>query len=376
MYRIYAILFLIVLFLLAFLSDAGLVRYYVNGAESNIEWKPDAGSRFETDYITNFYRKMQFINGNGVLRRVFGQREMNEVVKLENGYLTELVEELPEERLSESAEEIARINRMCMAHEIPFLYVMTPYKISKYDPELPAGEEDYSNQNMDVFLRKLDELGVAYMDLRETIHAGGINQYELFYRTDHHWTTEGGFYIYTKLAERMEDMLDIRIDENVMDPASYRITTYAKWHLGSLGQRVGIWYGGIDDFDLIELDFETQLTHNGESGSFSEILIDREPLEKRNVETRGTYDFVLNNGFGYFKNAGASNNKRVLIITDSMGKAVIPYMILSFAESYNVYVYDPTDITGRFLNDWKPDAVLIMEYPTLLEKTELYSFFE
>lgn len=376
-YQIYAISFLSILFVLAILSDLKLVKFYVNNEVSYNERKADVRSRFETDYITNFYGKIHLINVNGAIRSVLQQREMNGVVKLSNGYLSEAVGEFSEEVLQKSAENIADIERACTERGISFLYVMTPYKISKYDLQLPTGIEDYSNQNMDYFLQVLAEQNVNYMDMREIIYADGIDQYDLFYRTDHHWTTEGGFYAYTMIAEYLGGMLNVEIPEDIQQLDNYVVTEYDKWHLGSHGQRVGVYYGGIDDFNLIEPDFETRLYHHGtgEEGTFSELLITTWPLRNRNYESRYTYDYVLGNCWGHFTNELAQCDSRILVISDSMGKAVIPYMILSFSDVYGIYAYEPEVVDEAFLEEYQPDAVVIIEYPKLLENDTLYSFF-
>lgn len=42
----------------------------------------------------------------------------------------------------------------------------------------------------------LRENGIETMDLRFLMHGDGIDPYNMFYRTDYHYTTEAGFYTF------------------------------------------------------------------------------------------------------------------------------------------------------------------------------------
>ena len=69
---------------------------------------------------------------------------------------------------------------------------------------------------------------------------------------------------------------------------------YKKWHLGSRGQRTGIYYTGIDDFDLIIPDFKTSLMNDkGKVGTMQDLMINTKPLSNKNYQSRYTYDNVL-----------------------------------------------------------------------------------
>ena len=49
-------------------------------------------------------------------------------------------------------------------------------------------------------------------------------------------------------------------DEEALDIKNYEVNTYRNWFLGSIGKRVGIYYAGIDDIDLIYPKFDTLLS--------------------------------------------------------------------------------------------------------------------
>lgn len=373
--KVYAVLFLTLLGVFASVTAYKLYRFYAYDVADGNEWTPDAGSPLETDLITNFFGKMEFINLNGAVRKLFNQREMNGVVKLENGYLASLLPEVPKEDLVSRAGKVAVLAQSLAERDIPLLYVMTPYVVSAYDPQLPAGEEEYGNYNADVFLTVLEEEEVTYLDLREAIHTDGIDQYELWYKTDHHWSTEGGFYAYTQIAGCLENMLDVTIEEEIKNIDNYRITKYENWHLGSNGQRTGIYYAGIDDFDLILPNFETCLVNGeGVQGTFEELLISYDALQNRNYESRYTYDSVLAGTSSAYENLYADNPKRILVIGDSMANAVNPYLVLSFHNVRLISAYTPERLTEELLDEYAPDVVILLHNPMQLRNPAVFEF--
>lgn len=373
--KIYAVMFFTLISLFSTVTVYKIYRFYVYDVTDYNEWTKDAGSPLETDLITNFWGKLEFINLNGAIRNLLDQREMNGIVKLNNGHLASLISAVPEEELLFRADRIAELDDRLTEKDVSLLYVMTPYAVSAYDPQLPVGEEEYGNSNIDYFLEALQNRGVTYLDLRKTFYAEGVDQYKLWYKTDHHWTTEGGFLAYTQIVDCLEQTLDITVKDEVKNGDNYRIERYANWHLGSYGQRTGLCYAGIDDFDLILPKFETSL-RNGEGvqGTFEDILISCDALQNKNYESRYTYDSVLAGTSDSYENLYADNDKKILIIGDSMSNAVIPYLALSFHNVRIINAYRPEKLTMDFIDEYQPDAVIIIHHPMQLENPATFLF--
>ena len=73
------------------------------------------------------------------MRRLLGQRRMNEVVKLNNGCLILDSDRPKDEDIQYSADAMKALQDKLAAQNILMLYVMTPSKVSPTDPELPTG---------------------------------------------------------------------------------------------------------------------------------------------------------------------------------------------------------------------------------------------
>ncbi len=377
-----AILFLAVVMFLGLSSDLGLARYYITDVVNYNEWTPEAGNKLEVDYITSFWNKVGFIDLNGWVRRHLGIREMNHVVRMNNEYLVVPMEEISQDVIEHRADQILDLQNRLAEKDIAFLFTAVPEKVQAEDPQLPAGIEDFGNQNQDAFVSALQARGVSYLDLRESMREDGIDYYGSFFRTDHHWTTKGGFYAYTKLTDWIQSATGKTIQPQVQDLSQYEITTYPGWFLGSEGQRTGNYFSDADDFDLITPKFDTHLIremsylHPDEGsveGGFEDLVISHAALQEHGLAARYTYDTTLNESLGHFVNPESGNDLKLLILEDSFGKAVNPYLILSAKETTTVI----TDFAGSFaslVEEYQPDAVLYLQYPDYLDRDDAFEF--
>ena len=372
----YIAVFLVIIIGLGFLSYRKLTKFYINQEKDYNEWTPDLGSKFETDIASTFFNKFGFVNLNGAVCNALNQPCMNGVVKLNNGYLLTTLPYSSDEVLRTYADSTIRFDEYLKNRGTVLVYANTPYTSSKYDPQLPIGINDYGNDNCDRFLQMLKDAGVDTIDFRETMHDDGIDQYSMMYKTDHHWTTKAGLYAYGVLEDYVVGKTGCDVDERISDIQNYTVTTYKKWHLGSRGQRTGIYYAGIDDFDLIIPNFDTSIQNGaGTVGNMQDVMINMEPLANKDYTSRYTYDSVLGGSIGHFTNLDCKNDIKVLLITDSFGKAVAPYLAMGFAQIDYVYDADVSGVTPEFIESIDPDVVIMMYYPEfLLEGRQPFSF--
>lgn len=365
--RIFAVVFLLVVLGLGIGALVLKARYDITGEPDMQYWSQssdtDEEHPFESSLIANFPGKYVLVDINGRIRNALGIREMNGVTKLMNGYLAELQPEIPEEDLIRRADKVAALSQALEEQGIPFLYVATPVKVDETNPLLPEGTTDYDNENINVFLAELDAQGTPYMDLRKEWRDRGMDHYENFYRTDHHWTTEGGFASYQIVEAWLTDALSAEIDPYVTKRLGYIVSTYEGIHLGSRGRRTGeAFAGGADDFAIIMPRFTTRIMNmsTGEHGTFDGMLVHREALEERNLMMTDVYDEVFSSAMGDYVNELAWNDKTILFIEDSFGNAMNPYMVMAFHRVVSMNSYDPTRLR-EVIAGLKPDAVVLMQ---------------
>ena len=369
----YVTVFLVFLSLLSFVSLGNLIMAYKTGETINNQTTGD--DRLESDLSANIFAKNFFLNLNGGMRLLLGQREMNGVVRLENGYLSELNAAVEESGMERSARHLSDLQKDLQAHGIPFLYALTPYKIQRETPQLPPYMVDHTNESLDVLIEKMNDAGVSPLDLRNAFSQEDADPYSLFYRTDHHWNIEGGFVAYTVIAQQIADMLDVDLGSTLLSKDQFYEKVYDGAHLGYYGQRTGsLFAGGADDFALWLPNFDTEIenTKTGEQGTFEELLINEEYLEEKHASSRYTYDNVFVTG--NFRSLQSGCGKKILFVSDSMGKAVLPFLVLTFGEICYVDANYPTNLTAELLQEYQPDIVVVMHYPMSAFTRERFDF--
>ena len=202
---------------------------------SGVEATPDgyvAENAFEENFNILLWNEKKYVEYYGLVANWMKQPKLNNTIKLKNGYLTEEREAYSDEILKKNADDLLMTKKYLEEKGAKLLYVQSPYKISKYYNQLPAGIADYSNDNMDRFLKYINENGIATIDLRDSFQEDGMDLYEYFFSTDHHWTAEAGFYAFTQIAEYAENELGIEVGDLVTNLDNYHIENFEDWHLG------------------------------------------------------------------------------------------------------------------------------------------------
>jgi len=342
----------------------------------------------EEGYNARLPGRTAFVTLNGGFRRLLGERAVNERYKLTNGQLTYVIPELD---MTGIARSTAAFSEAVTDMGIDFLYVNTPFKLDPADKQLPIGVEDYSNENADRFLAILRENGVETLDLRECEKAEGLDHYRLFFRTDHHWTPETGFWAFTKIVERLT-ALDAAYapDARILDPDSYDKTVYPGIFLGSHGRRVGPWYAGTDDMTVIRPLYDTwfHLWANNRAealeGSYDACLLFPDNLTGDMFQT-SSYNVYLGGDFArlYVENNSrekqldvCSKPRKLLVFKDSFSLVVAPFLALGYDEVVflDLRLFDSSPLD--FIAEEQPDLVMVLYNPGALEDNnwEMFDF--
>lgn len=331
--------------------------------------KQAALSSIESKYTNSFAGKTNYVDINGLFARLVDKVEMNNRYRLNNGYLTDTLTSYS--TMTSSINNLTNLRDYLALYNIPFAYVQTPHVISIDDDSMiPFGYETNINGNSDRLLAGLQENSVNYLDLRENVAADGINNYDLFFSTDHHWTTEAAFWAHSHIINFIDDAFNEKLVNHIYsDLSNYVIEEMECNILGSHGQRTGVYFGGINKVSAISPNFETSfhvqvpLKQFDEIGNFNATMLNNSGYTSTNVrgEPEGIY-FGSNTEYKKIDNLISDNNFKLLIINDSFSLPLAPFLSLYFNE---IHMYDTrTNFGGstegfiKKLHEIQPDVVL------------------
>lgn len=170
----------------------------------------------------------------------------------------------------------------------------------------------------------------------------------IYYKTDHHWTTLGGYYGYEYYLKSI-GITPISKDEFTKIDVSNDF-------LGSNYRKANFYMGKPDQISILELKdkVEYKITINNET--ILDSLYDESFLTKHDK-----YSYFLGGDKPLIEiNTSVQNGKSILIIKDSFANSFIPFLINHYE---NIYAIDPRYFNmsiEEFVKDRNIDEVLFL----------------
>lgn len=318
----------------------------------------------ETAYIDSLWHKKELIDLNGILAKRLKMQGFYSDIGMyitDDGYIVSASDPTPTDY--EYLETVALRDYLSL-RGVNLLYVNEPTKYlddSLFKEEF--GIETYSNRNADLFLSRIREAGVNTIDLRDNIRVDGINISDLFYRTDHHWTTPTGLWATKIIAEALNEYCGYHIDTSIFDIEKFNATEWKECWLGEQGRKVAETYVGLDDYTELKPKYRTDYTFKWYDGTFSDGTFDDFIDETiYNIET----DVYENDSWHYsYDRLNCINNNvdrgKILMICDSYDYVTQPFISLGVHEVDSLIMRDFDDSFSlrNYIIENKYDTVII-----------------
>ena len=201
---------------------------------------------------------------------------------------------------------------------------------------------------------KISELpNVTVVDCADELaEAAKTNQ--IYYRTDHHWTTYGASAAFKELAKQM----DIPYEED--DFEAY--TVHAKFQ-GTMMSSSGFYSGTKDTIDLyLPKEPETILVTNKEAQTTATTIYSEEGLLGNDP-----YEVFLGGNYGLLNiQTSSQSGRKLLLLKDSYANAMIGFLTPYFSE---IDIIDP-----RYYSSDLDMQIAVNQYTDLLILYNLQSF--
>lgn len=352
----------------------GFVRGYISApADSNFFEK--IGNSFSTfDSRMNEYFAFHdtSIHTYGYVQKLLGRTlihdvdKSSEVLRLNNGYLT--FKSNANADYSGLKDYLLNLNSFCIAHGSKLLYAPRLDKGTSDSELLPALYPYIYTSNLEDIKPLLESHEVSVLDYSEVVSKQNIDKYSLFFKTDHHWTAKTGLWASRAICEKINDDAQFDLDTDLLDISNYSVKTYQSSFLGSEGKRVGALYTGVDDFEIITPTFPTRLAvkmadiNFEATGSLSETMIFESNITPDNILNKNTTAYCTymqgNHALVEIKNHDLPEGKTALLIMDSYGCVVAPYLALAFRELNCIDIRAYTASIEEYIVATSPDVVI------------------
>lgn len=321
----------------------------------------------QNGYISDsFAGKDTFVNLNGLFARLTGRRTLNEVVRLNNGMLG-----VPADHMdtTDLASGIADFSDYLREQDIPFLYVQMPYKEPLSGQVFPTGITSYRNSNADNLISQLSAAEVETLDLRPLLNQTPEMLEQYFYKTDHHWNSDGAFVAFQEMLSYLNERFpNGNIDLTYAQTDQWERHSIDGWFLGSSGKRVGTFFGGTDPLIWYTPKFETEMScavpiHGWlYRGDFTDANIRAQYIEEKNYFGYSAYCVYIGGDYPLVqhRNLNAPSPLKMLIIKDSYTLPLQAYLSTVFQE---IDVIDPRYFSectvAEYVEQAEPDLVIL-----------------
>ena len=263
------------------------------------------------------------------LDRLGGAKMENNIYIGKGGQLMENIEVPDEDQLDAN---MTAIQNFAQTYEdIPVTMMLVPDAACILTDRLPAfAEVEDQRQMFSMAERKLGD-SVNWIDTVSILNKHKSEK--LYYKTDHHWTTQGAFYVFQDAAQTFG------IEGDVSDDfVSYTVTDSFN---GVLAASSGV---GLDERELIDIYVPTEgdddvIVDYVDEGRKTTSLYDSSKLD-----TRDKYGVFLGGNTSVIDiKTVSTSQKRLLIVKDSFADCFIPFLAPYYRE---IVVVDPRYYSG------------------------------
>ncbi|MFS0726049.1 DHHW family protein [Paenibacillus sp. 1P07SE] len=288
-------------------------------------WHAIRSGQYTTDherYTTDqFAFRDAWVGAKTEVDRAWGKKDSNGVYLGRDGYLLEHYTSPSADQLQDRVQAIRAFS--LAAPELRTHLLLAPTAAALMADKLP----DYApvgDQASDLsHIRRLLPASVRYVDAYAALAAH--RERPLFYRTDHHWTTEGAYHAYRELGRQMGFV--------PQDEAAFDIRQVTGTFYGSLYSKSGYRRLEPDRMSLYlhKPEERVEVTYVDE-GRVADSLYELEHLDKKDK-----YAIFLNGNHGLIRiRSEAPADSKLLVVKDSYANSLIPFLTKHFGEIHVV----------------------------------------
>ena len=279
-------------------------------------------------------------------------RNDNDEFDLCNGYTWKATNPVENDIVDERILQVANYSN---EHNVNYLLVQIPSRISYSGKEVPLGANEYTNFNLDKKSEVLTEQRFNYYDMRMDMYHEGWNPQDGYFATDPHWTPESGLLAARLIASYLNDNYDYSFDLTLFDKSNYVKEVY---ELNSLENKeeVIIYFPKFTN-KMTFCNFEGGYEY---SGSFEESVFDQsmlDPTFKKSVLDIYSGCRIRNTKLGMIETDSPINDKVILFDISSMSWYTVSYLALQTKQSFFTTGVTPEQLE-YLIETIKPDMVI------------------
>jgi len=274
---------------------------------------------FETYVCDHFPLRDAFMTLQTWYQRILGRNQINGIYLCSDDYYIE--EYKTPENTSRIISVFSRLEENVVSADVTFMLV--PTAVTVYADKLPSNAKN-ANQTEEID-RIYSELNSTTVELTPALLAAR-EQYPLYYRLDHHWTTYGAYFAYAEYC-KAKNIIPYSMD-------SFSTAVVSSNFQGTIYSKLNDFFAGSDEIVSFSTNVDNLSVFYPDTNEISSSLYAEEYLS-----TKDQYSYFLDNIHPLVEitNPGAESASSLVVIKDSYANCMIPFLVNHYQK---IYVFD------------------------------------
>ena len=315
---------------------------------------------FETYTTDQFVGRDAWIGLKSSMERSLGKKENNNVYFCDEDTLITRFDQPDATKVSEN---LNYVNNFVENVDIPVTFSLIPTQACIWADRLPAGAPNASQTDL-LEQAKVAVPGATWADLYSSLWEH--KDEDIFYRTDHHWTSLGAYYGYTALAEAL-GYTPVPLD-------AYTETVRSTEFYGTVFSSSGVRWVSPDTITTYVPDTGITVTSYTYDSTGKPVEVPRSLYDTSFLSVKDKYSMFLggNQSLGVVKTPNTDKPK-LLIIRDSYADSLVPFLTPHFSEIHLVDLrYYKLSLADYIQQNDIDQALVLYSVPNFVTDSNLF----
>ena len=281
---------------------------------------------FETYTTDQFVGRDFWVGLKSSTERALGKKENNNVYFADQDTL---ITRFDQPDAGDVTDNLNYVNNFVENVDIPVVFSLIPTQACIWADRLPEGAPNASQTDL-LSQAQGAVSGATWADVYTPLMEH--KDEDIFYRTDHHWTSLGAYYGYTGLAQAL--------GYTPVPLSDYDATVCSTEFYGTVFSSSGVrWVRPDTITTYVPEDGITVVSHTYDNAG-NPVEEPRELYVESFLSVKDKYSMFLggNQSLGVVKNANNPDGPKLLILRDSYADSLVPFLTAHYSE---IHLIDP-----------------------------------
>lgn len=311
------------------------------------------GSEFETFFADHFPARNMWVGTNAYTSLFEGNNGASGIYNCGNGYLINKPVST-ENNISKNVDAIVDFKNVDAVKNTPVTVMFAPSTGYITNDVLPFVHDEYNDDRyFDDTAATLSQNGISFVDLRDTFKTEYTMGNQLYYKTDHHWTTKGAYTAYKQLCAQLG-----------ITPAAEEIfqkKTYDGFY-GTTYSSSGFWFTKPDDVEVwnnpnnTSKNIKVKITEGSETSEYDSMYF----YDHLNEDDKYPVFIDGNHAYTEITNTNAEGGT-IMLVKDSFSHCMAPFL----AENYSKVIlvdmrYYKNENVSEVVKRENPEQIVVL----------------